>query len=213
MLIPILKTWVTHASDTEVKYFFLLFFVFQVVRTTVRCFITDKDALNFLDGFKPDIICSYVGYFILGYFLYQKGLSKKNARLLYIAFPFSCLANILLSTYLSRKYDAPNGDIYDCYCLFTFIITITLFHWFANVWRDRKYPAFAAKLISELSADTLGIYLLHIGIMESQLSFIVQLKQLPAIYSVPLLAVVCFILAMIPTMVLRRIPKLGRYLV
>lgn len=213
MLIPILKTWVTHATDKEIKYFCQLFILFQVIRTTIRCYILDTAILNFMDGFKPDIICSYAGYFVLGYFLYQKGLSKKYATMLYIAFPFCCLANILLSTSLSRKYGVPNGTIYDCYCIFTFLITITLFHLFANVLRKKEYPAAAAMVISEISADTLGIYMLHIGIMESQLEFILQIKQMPAIYGVPFLAVVCFLLAMLPTMLLRRIPTIGRYLV
>lgn len=212
MLIPILKTWVTHAGEKEIKYFTLLFFLFQVVRTTIRCYVFDTAILNFMDGFKPDIICSYVGYFVLGYFLYQKGLPKQTAKLLYLAFPFCCLANIILSTALSRKYGVPNGTVYDCYCLFTFLITVTLFHLFANVLRKKEYPAVVTTVISEISADTLGIYMLHIGIMESQLEFILYIKQMPAIYGVPLLAAVCFLLAMLPTMLIRRIPTIGRYL-
>ncbi len=212
MLLPVLKSWVEHAQLKTVQYFLGLFVIVQVGRETLRA-LTVTDELHYmLDILDVELVCSYVGYFVLGYYLAYFGISKKLRKGIYFCVLPAVLTNIVLGNYLAHRAGAPVGAIYDSYGVFTFIIAVALFVFFQENVSKKSFSARSWGLIKELSADTLGVYVLHIGLIEGLKLKGIHSMLLPNIICIPLYALCCFMLCVVLAAVLRRIPLIGRYL-
>ena len=100
--------------------------------------------------------------------------------------------------------------IYDSFGIFTFIIATALF----LICKDkvRSKGGTSGKVISEMSASTLGIYLMHVGVMEYTEIFGFHSMMIPNIVGIPVFAVACFAGCLIVASMLRRIPFVGRYI-
>ncbi|MBQ9142554.1 MAG: acyltransferase family protein [Lachnospiraceae bacterium] len=212
MLLPMLKSWISHAEEKNIRYFLGLFVAFQIGSETVRA-LTVMDELHYvLDVVEVELACSYVGYFVLGYYLAHYQIGKKLRKVLYICVVPAVLCNILLGNYLARRAGEATGAIYDSYGVFTFIIAVTLFIFFREFVGKKGLEGRWNRLIRELSADTLGVYILHIGLIEGLKLIGIHSMLLPNIVGIPLYAMCCFLICMVFAAVLRRLPVIGRYL-
>lgn len=215
MICPVLKRWLSHAPRREQEYFLLLFVVFQISKTTLSCFIKTPEVHQFLDILQPEAVCSYVGYFVLGYYLSFHQFSPKFDRFLFAMLPVSFGANIVVSTLLSRRSGTPEGVFFDSFGVFTLLISMALFRicigWQSSHKEAQTSQSTARRLLHGIAQDTLGIYLIHLLIMDSP-SFLKLYGILPVAVSVPLISIVVFLLSLVIAAVLRRIPLVGRYL-
>lgn len=210
-LIPFLRTWLKTASKTELQYFMLLFFFFQVIRTSIQSFFNLQAVVEFLEYFDWAVVCSYLGYFILGYYLFHIGISPKTIKYLTIGMPFYYLGNILFSTLLSLHFGYARNSFFDSYGVFTFLTTITVFCIFTKKKEQDAPSAYTKTLLNELSKSTLGIYLMHLMIMES--SWLQPLYELPVMIAIPLISLTTFCICAILTVLLRKLPFVGKWIV
>lgn len=212
VLLPVLKSWAENAKKEEIEYFLILFFVLQILRETIRA-LTVSDELHYiLDLAKVEMVCGYIGYFVLGYYLAHVGLGAKLKKLLYIMVIPSMAANVVLGFLLSWRANEPVGLIYDCYGVFTFVMAAALFVFVCDKGKTAKTDVKGAKLWKELSADMMGVYVMHVGVMEFTKVMGLHSMLIPNIIGIPLYAVVCFIVCAFVAAVLRRIPLIGRFL-
>lgn len=215
MLYPVLRSWVKNTEKENLQYFLSLFLIFQIGMSTLS-------ALNktFLIRYLADLVdiaelgmaCSYVGYFVWGYYLARFGIPDRWRRILYACVIPSALLNIALDRYLSVRAGAPAGEIYDSYGAFTFVVVTALFLFFTKGMGEVRDSGLAARAIRELSDATLGIYVMHIGFLEILEAHGIDSTLLPNIVGIPLLALGCFVACAILAAILRRIPLVGRYL-
>ena len=152
------------------------------------------------------------GYFVLGYYLVHIGIPRKTHKIFYLAALPCAALNILISTLQTARDGVPNGGIYDGFCLFTFLLVIAVFLFFMEGIKNHKWGKGSAAVIAELSKGTLGIYLLHIGVMELLEARGIHSAMMPVAVGVPLLALLVFALCYGISALLRRIPWVGRYL-
>lgn len=212
VLLPILKGWIECAEKKDIQYFLALFFVLQICRETIKV-ITVTDELEYiLDLGKVEMACGYIGYFVLGYYLAHVGISAKMRRLLYWLVIPALPANIVLGTVFVLRDGVASPVLYDSYGLFTFIISAALFMYAVDKKDSISLGEKGIRVVRELSADTLGAYVLHIGVLEFLQSKGIHSMLLPNIIGIPLLAVCCFGVCMLAAGVLRRIPVVGKYL-
>lgn len=212
MLLPVLKSWVEHTEKKNIEYFLLLFLVWKIGRETVGALIVTDEIHYILDLVKLELACSYVGYFVLGYYLAHIGIGAKLRRVVYcLAIP-SAVMNIVLGNLLAWRAGEPVGDIYDSFGIFTFIMVTALFLFTLEKGSKVTFCARGSKLIEELSADTLGVYLIHMLLIEFLELYGIHSMMMPIAVGVPVLAVLVFIASLAISAGLRRIPLLGKYL-
>lgn len=211
MLLPFLRIWVQNADQKNIRYFLLLFLVFQVCSETVYAIFPGGDVAYATSLVKPYMVCGYLGYFIWGYYIAHYGIPQKYHRLLYAAGLISSVCNVLVSNRLSLWSGKPRGAIYDSFGIFTFVVSSALFLFFTAKVGKHSFSPRSGKIIRELSLDTLGAYVLHIGFIEC-LDPLDICRTLPYIVRIPLLAVLCFVTCALLAAVLRRIPLIGKYL-
>lgn len=212
VLLPVLKSWVTHAQKENIVYFLLLFFLLQVCSETIRALSVSDEISGILDRAKVEMACSYIGYFIWGYYLAHVGIGRNLCRLFgSLAVP-AALCNIFLGNYLAKRAGVPVGSIYDSFGLFTFIIASALFLYTVRFLGRHSFSQKSAAVIREVSVCTLGVYVMHIGVMEISLSYGIHCMRIPNIFGIPLYALGCFVFCTLLAAGLRRIPVIGKYL-
>lgn len=212
ILLPVFKSFVDHANKKTIEYFLWVFFALQICSETVRA-LTINDELHYiLDLLKVEMACGYIGYFILGYYLAHIGIGDKLKKILYGMFVPASVANIVLGCLLSFRANERLALIYDSFGLFTFIMTVVLFTFICDKGKKRSVGTKTGKLLKELSANTMGVYVMHIGVMEITKGCEFQSVVGTNIIGIPLYAVMCFVLCALAAAILRRIPFIGRFI-
>lgn len=212
MLLPILRTWVAHAGKEGVQYFLGLFLVFQILRETLLCFIDSVNVKAFLTLLPVELVGSYVGYFVLGYYIAHYGIGKKYHKWIYLLGVSGVTLAVVFGNMLSLRAGEPNSAVFDSYSLFTFLPVAAIFLFFQEKISSIRFPGRIEGAIKEVSACTFGIYLLHILVIETLQSRGFHSMSVTILAGIPLLAAVCFLLCLACIMVLRRVPFIGKYI-
>ena len=212
MLLPVLKSWVEHTNKKNMEYFLLLFFVWKIGSETAKALIITDEIHYVLDLVKLEMVCSYVGYFVWGYYLAHIGIGVKLRKMIYGLVIPATVMNIVLGNLLTWRAGEPVGDIFDSFGIFTFIIVTALFLFTLEKGRKVTFSEKTNGIIKELSADTLGVYLIHILLIEALELWGIHSMMLPIAIGVPLLAVLIFVLSLVIAAGLRRIPVIGKCL-
>lgn len=215
ILLPILQSWVKHTEQKNIRYFLMVFLVLRIGKETLSAvqqneFVTY--VLDFTDVSELYMVCSYIGYFVLGYYIAHYGIPKKWHKWIYGAAIPSAILNVVLDTYLTMERNALQGILYDSFGLFTFIVVVALFLFFTDKMSKVHYSDKASRLIEEVSGNTFGIYVMHLLCMEILESVGFNSMTVPNIIGIPLLALVVFVICMICAAILRRIPFVGKYI-
>lgn len=212
MLLPVLRSWVLQAEKRNIQYFLALFVVLQVLRSTIITFVQNGELLHFLELGEIQMACSYLGYFVLGYYLVHVGIPHKYYKFFYLSVLPAAAANILISNAQSARDGIPNGGIYDSFGLFTFLIVVAVFLFVTDRAGKHRWSGRGSAIIREISQGTLGVYLMHIGVIELLEPLGIHSAMAPVAAGVPLLALLTFILCCGAAALLRRIPLVGRYI-
>lgn len=210
MLLPILKTWLKAADRKQVEYFITLFLIFQIGRETILIFVQSGAIRSVINILSIEMVGSYVGYFILGYYIVNYSISRKFQKLIYLGGICSAVLCVIVSNALSYSRGEAIGSLFDSYSIFTFLIGIAIFTYFQY---EIKYICFDVrmeKLIRKISDATFGIYLIHLWLIEALEWKGIHSMSVNNIIGIPLLAVACFLIGLCITMILGKIPILKR---
>lgn len=198
--------------EKKYRIFLLLFFVCQILCETIRAVYSSNMADYVLNLFQPEMVCSYLGYFVLGYYLVHIGVDKKWHRVIYGGALAGGVLNVLLGNFLAERAGEPTGAIYDSFGMFTALISVALVIWAKETFSGKKRGKQTEAVIRELSAATLGIYIMHVGLIEILGKHGIDSQRVPLILGIPLLAVGCFVICFVVSALLRRIPVVGKYI-
>lgn len=207
--IPFLKKIATDKKLTE--YFLVLFFAFQIMQcygqslpgigNTVSS-ILDKTDFTFAIGF--------VGYFVLGYYLKAYDISQKTEYALYavgvILVPLCC--------YVTTKQSIMNmeyTETFSKYLMPNIIIeSAAIYTFFVKRVSKIKFSERTIKIFTKLTEYGFGVYLVHALIIE-----LVELTGWTAVtispfVSVPLFTIVVYGASLLVTVLIRKIPFIGK---
>ncbi|MBQ8247481.1 MAG: acyltransferase family protein [Lachnospiraceae bacterium] len=211
-LVPLLRTWVHNANKKELEYFIILFVFFQIIRTTLTILIDKSLIQKMLNDIQIIELSGYLGYFILGYYLIKFGLPKIIKIIIYCMLPFNVVFNFIISDYMSKLLGAYTPGIYDSFGIFTFINVIALFVFITDVFKNIKIKEKPQKLIQSVALDTLGIYIMHIALLDYIIGESIIVGQFGTFIEIILISIVCYMVCGLVSTILRRIPFVGRYM-
>lgn len=211
-LVPVLRVWLSKANRQNIEYFLIIFFIFQIVRTTVEQLMRSSLVSRISGMAKISEITGYLGYFVMGYFLYEYEVPKRLRYCIYGSLPVCIAVNYIVSWKFSIDENTYNPGIYDSFGLFTFIEAVALFLFVTRLLKNARPGRFVVGLLKGLAADTFGVYLIHVMILDYMLNegwfdyaFPVALWQVIITFGV-------FFAASLVSAVIRRIPFIGRFL-
>lgn len=210
---PFIYKFIKNSDEKIFKYFIILLLIASCCKTISYLeFLPCYDYINlFLNNLPVDIICNFYSYFILGYFLYNYDISKKNTRIIYILSIISIFC-CFVGTYLLSKYSGYNNpNLMKEFSIFTLLESMGIFLFFKNSVFVSK-DVFDKK-ISNIANCTLGIYVIHMLIMYVLFDLnLIQIRSFNTILSVPIISVLIFVLSLVVVYFIKKIRFIGKWL-
>lgn len=227
--VPILRC--ITANEQVMRYFLVFAFVMNFVVPLATGAGTIPAAQEFFSAFMIQLPLGYTFYFVLGYYLASHSVSRMVRWVVYLLAIVTLAAAVLCSSWVSLAQGSANALIIRNHFPFMFAaaaVFILVKQWFAQRWSnlERAYedgpgavladlPKDHARLetIRELSACTLGVYVIHIFVLRALIALGFSAVSFDPIIAAPIMALITTIISFGIAYVLKKIPFFGKYFV
>lgn len=162
-----------------------------------------------IDTTKLNIATGYTVYYVLGYATKHSNLTNKQRKAIYglalLGFILTFMKTVLTSLAAGYVYEA----FFDNFNLSVTLEALGVFTW--SKYHEPKLGVKKREKVSLLSANTFGIYLVHVLIIDL-LVFRAGpiITSLPPLIYIPIISAVVFAISLLITIGLRRVPHLKR---
>lgn len=168
--------------------------------------VIEQTNLNFVLG--------YSGYFVLGYLLKNCQIKKKTEVLIYIFGAFGAVFTIISTAFLSNLWQSPTGMFYGNLTVNVLLMSVAMFVFAKKHLNKLPKSKKREDRLAFFSKCSFGVYLIHVIFIQglSKILNITSLSFNPVI-SIPLLSVTVFLLSMIISAILNKLPFIKKWLV
>ena len=206
---PILRIYIRHTTQENLTYFLAVWLV------TVAILPMFKRFLGFDVGIDVVVTTGYVGFFVLGYYLRNVTLKRQQV----IPVLLLVVGMLVFTQYITHALTIQIEEIggYDNFfvandSLNLITVAIGLFLFLKSL--DYRYLfqqlPFLQKLVTWISSCSLGIYFVHVLIIEElasgHLGFKLSASSFTPLVSIPAIAILVMALSVASTMLLKQIP-------
>lgn len=228
--LPVLRQFVK--TDKILRYFLLISFIFAFILPNVLNILSDFGSGLRVSGYlggltlaryagfindrlsdaKIYMITGYAFYFLTGYFLNKAELTRKCRVILYILGAAGLLVTYALTTMDFFRTGTPSDTYHYNFSIGVVFSAVATFVLFKNIIRAPESGG--GKFIRMLSKYSFGAYLIHALIIE-QIALRLGLNALTfsPVLSVPVIAIITFVLSFAISALLNRIPFINKYIV
>lgn len=215
ILVPVIKKI---AEDEKVlKYLLAFIIITQSILTTamvIESNFTSYLSENYLSliynrfRISSDIFI-YVGYFLFGYYLTKKELSKKSRIILYVSAIISTILTVVL-TVQCAILDKHINTFMDYKCFNILILATAIFVLFKELFKEKSFSPKMCEILKYLSKISFGIYLVHLLVIK----LLIRISPLPINFlSSIIISIATFIISVIISALLKKIPIINKYIV
>lgn len=208
LILPLLRLMIRPETDKRILWYLIgLWLVFQALIPLANKF------WNFQIKISPPLAMGFVDYFVLGYLLGEMQLSRTKALTSMLIWGISTFITIVATYLFTRSSGQFDGFFYDFVSLnviFASGAAFVLLRWMVET---RPLSASGiSRFIRALAISTFGIYLIHVLIIEVLSGWIPMIHinsfMGNAIWSIPLVTTIVFLLSFLIVRFLQRIPIL-----
>ncbi len=205
--LPVLRVLTEHASSKMLWWLATLWFVFSICTGWINELGAE---LPFFALFKIDysfeILTCNSGYFLLGYLLYKSRIKIK--RWFAIIPLVLCLFIVTLSIICIKFFDCSPGIFAEPNGVMTCLLSALLFICASQI---NFKSTVIRKLITTLSGMSFGVYLVHVFWL-TLLNTVLDIDFLSlGIAYIPVLFIVVFLLSLLTTAILKKIPIVKKF--
>lgn len=213
MVIPILNIFVNNAKRNDLKYFLILAFIFQ----SVLYFAPNIEFLSWIKSyynyFNLPVVSGFAGYLILGYYLNKYKISNKTKIITVLTGMISLIllvsGNIIYSRYIGEADNFFSPNLAPFVVLYSFAMCIIIKELYFKL-KD-KFDS-KQSIIIKISNCTFGIYLIHMFIIKTLNYFDFTALNYNAFIFVPIASVFVYIMSLLLTIILKKIPVLKQFI-
>ncbi|MEZ4729870.1 MAG: acyltransferase family protein [Caldilineaceae bacterium] len=204
---PILRIYIRHTTRQNLTYFLLVWLV------TVSVLPITKRFFHFEVGIDVAITTGYVGFFVLGYYLRDMTLKRRQV----ISVLLIIVTSLLFTQYATHALTVNNGGAFDNFFVLNdslnlIIVATGLFLLLKSIdygMLFQKLPILQ-KLVLWISSCSLGVYFVHVLIIDELASghfgFTLMAASFHPLLSIPSIALLVMALSVCVTMVLKQVP-------
>ena len=210
LMIPVFWTLAKYEKGKYLGYTCALTCVFGVLYDTITLFVpTENYVCEFL-GYYSTFFSVNCAYFLLGYYLSTKKLDKLKSWHCLLAYVIAAAAAMVYTAYASRSSGVYVDKLLENFVITTFVAAIALFLAFVKM--PCNFSERTGKTIAVVSRCTLFIYLAH-PFVQDRLDWLgVNAVTFNPWICVPTVAVLIFVICLIPALVLTKIPVVNKWL-
>ena len=212
--IPILRM-ITQNKQSE-EYFLIVALITAFVLPMLFSFIGlynesyKSFALYHYNAFGIRIASGYVGYFVLGHYLFTYRLSGLVKRSIYILGLLSVLSVIFLTHWYCHHINQSSEVFYKNLNVFTLFESIAVY--LAII--ELKIPTKYHSSVIRLSNLSLGVYLSHVLVLMLFLHFLgIDSGSLNPLFFIPCFSLIVFLLSCLIVSLMMKIPILNKLVV
>lgn len=216
--VPLLKK--IAESETLVKYFLGMSFLVgcivpQIIDYAKLFSVTlGKGLNNIYTDINIHMFEGEVFYFLLGYYLNKTKIKPSDRKALYVAGMLCIAYTAIITALVSAKNEKATSTFYGYYQLHTVIVSAAVFVFAKYHLSYDHVNAFLGKAIRKVSDCSLGIYVMHMLVFEYLSKwFSLSAVMFEPILAIPVTGILVFACSFCITALIRRIPKLNRYIV
>ena len=197
------------------EYIIVCFFIFKITVVSAGYLPLPFKTyiLNLMKTVQPDLMIGYVGYYVLGHYLSHYELPKKLEKAVYVLGVVGIIAGIGLCYYFSLQKGKAVQSYYENYTVAAFFWCSAMFLFFKNYVSRIQWKSKAETVICTMGGCTFGIYLIHAFFINVLKRNGIQTMLFNEVISIPLLALVIFVLCYISVRIVKKIPVLGKWIV
>ncbi|MEB4615426.1 acyltransferase [Leucobacter sp. M11] len=210
LVTPILRRVVT--DRTTAWYFVGLAGVFaSVLPLLTHVPLAGKLLQTVLDTMQLQLVLGYTLYFVLGYLLSTARVSPKQLRWAFALGAAGIVVTAVGTSWLTQRGNEPNGLLYDYLTPGVVLSAVAVFLG-VKAWSESRPQARPGHVVSTLSTYSFGIFLVHPLFQWGYQQFGITTAFAHPVSSVPLLALMILVPSLLVAMLLRRMPRLGRFI-
>lgn len=208
VITPIVRKIVQDEKDS--LYFIILSFIFTSIVPMIINLSGLEVLKKFVVKFEISFVIGYVGYYIAGYYLHKKDISKFLRNIIYVLGVLGSVSTYLLTDYISKQYGKPNEMFYSYFSPNVVIQAIAIFVFFKYKLGKIKLGEKLSNIINIISTASFGIYLIHdfYNAFFEEIGF--TIFKFNEIYSIPILTISVYILSFITSYIISKIPLLKK---
>jgi surface polysaccharide O-acyltransferase-like enzyme len=201
--IPIISKFVRNANKREIEYFLVMWMLAMFIGQPIIKRFDPQVDLHYFAG--------YAGYLVLGHYLtFNVNYSKGIVRWVWVLF-FSVLMLIFVGTYLLYKYTNLITLLYEPIGPAIVLLSSSVF--LLGRFTKVQLPLTIIKARNFAGEYNFGIYLSHALILYFlDDPFSISFKLCVPIISIPLTAIICFVLSLLLVWLLSKVPVVGKWL-
>ena len=166
-----------------------------------------KSMTHFYPLFNMNKVFGFSGYFLFGYFLSQRSLSKQQRILIYLIGLIGALITIFGTCYISMRKGVFNGRYFDNLSFQVMAMSTAVFVFVKEL--VPKCEKTVTKLVGFVRKDLFGIYLTH-ALWLSVVNTKAFRHCCSEIITLPLITIIVFLLSLFTTKLIRLIPGLRK---
>ncbi len=209
LLVPVLKIITQHATKKQFEYCLTILFAFSFVIPLLNDLLSAQVKI-ILDNLRLPTISGFVFYFLLGRYLDIYNFRHRKA--LYFFGIIAVLFTILGSSYLSLQKGRPDASLYNYISIQCFVASTALFILTKNNYHRIEKQIAKTKIINIISKYSLGIYGVHVIFISLLYKFEIINTTYNPIFMVPIMTIGVLALSLLLSLLLSKIPVIGRFL-
>lgn len=213
LITPLLRVFTKNATRRQTEYFLLLFFLCSGVIPFLLKFAPFSNFARVFNKMGLHMVTGYVGYFLAGHYLNKYNFGKKAKVLLYISGIAAIITACIGTVYLSSAKSVTDVLLYEGLSPFSMIYSAAVFVFVKNLRCLNALSAKASNRIAWASKTTFGIYLMHDFLNIALRGFNISLINYPPFIAVPIYSVGTFLLCMLISGLLLKIPVARKWIV
>lgn len=164
LIYPLIYKLVRKSNKEELKYtLIVLLFLSSILFSINELLGLLKLDFRISTELKLSI---YIFYFIAGFYLYKYNLSKRKSILLISLIPISSIFTIILSNIRALQIKAFSLNFINYESINIVLSALGMFYLFKLINKKIKFSENISKIVYFLSKETLGIYLIHLLVMD-----------------------------------------------
>lgn len=153
LITPFLRKVVAKVDRKSINYLVYIWIAFIIIIPFLNAVFRKNIKI-----YSP--VGQYIGYFLIGYLLFEKPLNMKKWQK-YIIF-FIMVFSIIFLTYIFTKSNNKFFDyFYDYHSIGVFGATVLFYDFFVNIFDGEKVFPKVKSIVKSVSAKTYDIYLIH----------------------------------------------------
>ena len=210
LITPLLRLWVKEENKKYIEYFLILALIFNFIIPQIisvganfnNIFFYLRDILN--EKLYLDYVCGYTAYYILGWYLNNYSLKRKNY--LYVGGIIGLLVSIFGTYLLSIILKTPR-QLYGYLSLNVLLQSTALFVFVKSKSIDKDKENI---IIHNVAKHGLGIYVTHLLALKVMYKVFLKIGFESALAIIPLVTISTIIISFVISYIFSKIPVLKK---